>query len=109
MIGTVGRWFQHRRASAISLVLAGVGMGTFIVPIVSRFLIDSWGWRSTLGIYAAFSAVLLVLCTLAAADPPASQQSSGLGLATILRSKIYSSVCGIGSWWTRLLRPFGLL
>ena len=28
MIGTVGRWFKERRASAISLVLAGVGMGT---------------------------------------------------------------------------------
>ncbi len=87
MIGTVGRWFQHRRASAISLVLAGVGMGTFIVPIVSRFLIDRWGWRSTLGIYAAFSAVLLILCTVAAADPPVSQKSSSLGLATILRSR----------------------
>ena len=34
MIGTVGRWFKERRASAISLVLAGVGMGTFVVPIV---------------------------------------------------------------------------
>jgi len=87
MIGTVGRWFQHRRASAISLVLAGVGMGTFVVPIVSRFLIDNWGWRSALGIYAAFSAVLLTLCTLAVADPPATQNSPSLGLSTILRSR----------------------
>ena len=87
MIGTVGRWFQHRRASAISLVLAGVGMGTFVVPIVSRFLIDSWGWRSTLLIYAGFSAVLLALCTAAAADPPVSEKSSSLGLSTILRSR----------------------
>lgn len=87
MIGTVGRWFEHRRASAISLVLAGVGMGTFVVPIVSRFLIDNWGWRSALGIYAAFSAVLLTLCTVAAKDPPANQTSPALGLSKILRSR----------------------
>ena len=59
MIGTVGRWFKHRQASAISLVLAGVGMGTFIGPIVSRILIDAWGWRSTLGVYAIFSLSLI--------------------------------------------------
>ncbi|MEC7916033.1 MAG: MFS transporter [Actinomycetota bacterium] len=87
MIGTVGRWFEHRRASAISLVLGGVGMGTFVVPIVSRFLIDNWGWRSALGIYAAFSAVLLTLCTVAAKDPPANQTSPALGLSKILRSR----------------------
>ena len=38
MIGTVGRWFQHRRASAISLVLAGVGMGTVYCPNCVSFL-----------------------------------------------------------------------
>ena len=70
MIGTVGRWFKERRASAISLVLAGVGMGTFVVPIVSRFLIDAWGWRATLAIYAGFSAVLLTASAIAAVDPP---------------------------------------
>ena len=68
MIGTVGRWFQERRTTAISLVLAGVGMGTFVGPIVSRALIDSLGWRSTFGIYAVFSAVLLVACAIASDD-----------------------------------------
>ncbi|MDP6862654.1 MAG: MFS transporter [Acidimicrobiales bacterium] len=94
MIGTVGRWFKHRQASAISLVLAGVGMGTFIGPIVSRILIDAWGWRSTLGLYAIFSGVLLVTCTFAVVDSPKTQQNDGLGLRKILRSKKFLILYG---------------
>lgn len=94
MIGTVGRWFKERRASAISLVLAGVGMGTFVVPIVSRFLIDAWGWRATLAIYAGFSAVLLTASAIAAIDPPSENAPTRLGLATILRSKKFLLLYG---------------
>ncbi|PDH66662.1 MAG: hypothetical protein CNE88_09025 [Acidimicrobiales bacterium MED-G01] len=94
MIGTVGRWFKHRQASAISLVLAGVGMGTFIGPIVSRILIDAWGWRSTLGLYAIFSGVLLAACTVAAVDSPKIRQDDDLGLRKILRSKKFLVLYG---------------
>ncbi|HJM21200.1 MAG TPA: MFS transporter [Acidimicrobiales bacterium] len=94
MIGTVGRWFEERRTAAISLVLAGVGMGTFVGPIVSRALIDVWGWRSTLGIYAAFSAVLLAACAIASDDPPASPDFKPLGLSAILRSKKFLMLYG---------------
>ncbi|MBM46652.1 MAG: hypothetical protein CL458_10505 [Acidimicrobiaceae bacterium] len=94
MIGTVGRWFKHRQASAISLVLAGVGMGTFIGPIVSRVLIDALGWRSTLGVYAIVSGVLLTSCTFAAVDSPETQRTRSLGLRTILRSKKFVVLYG---------------
>ncbi len=94
MIGTVGRWFEERRTAAISLVLAGVGMGTFVGPIVSRALIDVWGWRSTLGIYAAFSAVLLAACAIASDDPPTSPDFKPLGLSAILRSKKFLMLYG---------------
>ena len=94
MIGTVGRWFQERRTTAISLVLAGVGMGTFVGPIVSRALIDSLGWRSTFGIYAVFSAVLLVACAIASDDPPAAPGAKQLGLSAILRSRRFLMLYG---------------
>ncbi len=94
MIGTVGRWFEEKRTAAISLVLAGVGMGTFVGPIVSRALIDAWGWRSTLGIYAAISAVLLVACAFASSDAPTNAGSKQLGLSAILRSKKFLTLYG---------------
>jgi len=94
MIGTVGRWFEEKRTAAISLVLAGVGMGTFVGPIVSRALIDAWGWRSTLGIYAAFSGVLLVICAIASSDAPTNAGSQQLGLSAILRSKKFLALYG---------------
>jgi MFS family permease len=94
MIGTVGRWFEEKRTAAISLVLAGVGMGTFVGPIVSRALIDAWGWRSTLGIYAAISGVLLVVCAIASSDAPTNAGSQQLGLSAILRSKKFLALYG---------------
>ena len=94
MIGTVGRWFKHRQASAISLVLAGVGMGTFIGPIVSRILIDEYGWRTTLGVYAVVSGVLLTACTFAAVDSPKAMQTTSLGSRTILKSKKFVVLYG---------------
>ena len=94
MIGTVGRWFEEKRTAAISLVLAGVGMGTFVGPIVSRALIDAWGWRSTLGIYAAISAVLLGACAIASSDAPTNAGSKQLGLSAILRSKKFLTLYG---------------
>jgi len=94
MIGTVGRRFKHRQASAISLVLAGVGMGTFIGPIVSRALIDAVGWRSTLAVYAVVSGILLTSCTFAAVDSPQTERTNTVGLRTILRSKRFLILYG---------------
>ena len=43
----VGNWFVRHRGKAITLALAGAGVGAFIVPVVV-WLEDQWGWRTAL-------------------------------------------------------------
>lgn len=48
MIGLIGRSFSERqRPAAMGFLLAGVGAGTLVMPLVSHFLISTMGWRQT--------------------------------------------------------------
>lgn len=57
----VTRWFDRSRGLALGVTLAGVGVGTALVPMGSEFLIRSLGWR--LG-YLGLAAAILVLAFL---------------------------------------------
>jgi MFS family permease len=54
----VSSWFQKRRGLALSLVVAGVGVGSVILPIAAQALIDSFGWRAA---YAVLGGLVLLL------------------------------------------------
>lgn len=41
----VARWFERRRGLALGLTLAGMGLGGVVVPRLSNWLIDAYGWR----------------------------------------------------------------
>lgn len=42
----VSTWFDHRRGLALSLVMAGVGVGSMVLPPLSQWIINVHGWRS---------------------------------------------------------------
>ena len=44
-IGTVQRWFVRRRGFASGLAVAGIGLGTLLMPPLAAALIDIAGWR----------------------------------------------------------------
>jgi MFS family permease len=44
-IGAVQRWFVRRRGLASGLAVAGIGVGTLVMPPLASFLIESLGWR----------------------------------------------------------------
>ena len=50
--------FDRRRGLAMGLALAGVGLGTALVPALSARLITAVGWRAT---YACLGAAIIVL------------------------------------------------
>jgi MFS family permease len=58
-IGAVQRWFVARRGFASGIAVAGIGLGTLIVPPVADWLIATQGWRAAYG-------TLGVACILAA-------------------------------------------
>ena len=62
-IGAVQRWFVRRRGFASGLAVAGIGVGTLVMPPLASLLIGSLGWR---GAYLALGALALVLgCSMA--------------------------------------------
>src|SRR5215469_611667 len=44
-IGAVQRWFVRRRGFASGLAVAGIGVGTLVMPPFASLLIASLGWR----------------------------------------------------------------
>jgi MFS family permease len=57
-IGAVQRWFVRRRGFASGLAVAGIGVGTLVMPPLASLLIGTLGWR---GAYLALGALALVL------------------------------------------------
>ncbi len=72
MVAAVGGWFQRGRAFAIGLAVSGIGVGTLAVPPLAAVAIGPLGWRRTYLGFAAASFVILAVCALLAARPPAA-------------------------------------
>ena len=54
------RWFVRRRARAFGLTVAGYAIGGLILPPSFALLIESFGWRTTLQIFAAFVVLIVI-------------------------------------------------
>jgi MFS family permease len=44
-VGAVQRWFVRRRGFASGLAVAGIGVGTLVMPPLASFFIKALGWR----------------------------------------------------------------
>ncbi|MFT7460190.1 MAG: MFS family permease [Planctomycetota bacterium] len=51
-------WFNRRRGIALGISLAGFGVGGALVPVISQFTIESFGWRIA---YIGFACSVFVL------------------------------------------------
>jgi OFA family oxalate/formate antiporter-like MFS transporter len=58
VLGVMQRWFVRRRGSASGIGVAGIGVGTLIMPPVASLLINAFGWRETYLIFGVFAAVV---------------------------------------------------
>ncbi|MCB2077965.1 MAG: MFS transporter [Novosphingobium sp.] len=92
--------FTISRGLAVSIVLSGSGIATFLVPIVANALVESHGWRSAyVGLGAIWAVVTLPLILLffkgsgnARGTPPAVEERGALPGFTVregLRSANY--------------------
>lgn len=60
----IAAWFDHRRGLALGIAMAGVGLGGFVIPQLTRAAIDGYGWR---GAYAVLGALTIVIALPAVA------------------------------------------
>ncbi|MCA8258347.1 MFS transporter [Burkholderia sp. AU31624] len=57
-VGAVQRWFVRRRGFASGLAVAGIGVGTLVMPPLASALIAHVGWR---GAYFALAVIAVVI------------------------------------------------
>ncbi|MBY4865450.1 MFS transporter [Burkholderia sp. Bp9017] len=57
-VGAVQRWFVRRRGFASGLAVAGIGVGTLVMPPLASALIAHVGWR---GAYVALAVIAVVV------------------------------------------------
>jgi MFS family permease len=60
----VAGWFERRLGMALSIVVAGSGVGSFFIPPLVQHLIDRYDWRHTYLILAALPLLIGVPLTL---------------------------------------------
>jgi MFS family permease len=58
---TVARWFARRRGMMNAVVVAGIGVGMLVIPLVASTLIASRGWRSSYVIVGVAALVLIMI------------------------------------------------
>jgi len=64
-------WFDKERGRALGIATCGVGLGTFLIPIMAQFFVGTFGWRTG---YVAVGATTWLLAfwmiTLFVREPP---------------------------------------
>lgn len=82
----VAGWFDKRRGLALGIALAGVGLGTALVPQLAAFLIHNLGWRlAYVGLGASIFLLGFIPVALFLREPPVQAvtvQSGKHGLST---------------------------
>jgi len=99
MMACVTGWFDTRRALAVSLVSAGMGMAPMTMSPLAAWLVGIHGWRTSLQIIAALVVAIMVPvallirrppalanATLAATPPSGATGESGLSIGQAVRS-----------------------
>jgi MFS family permease len=61
LISTVARWFSQRRSLMTGLTVAGVGVGTMIMPPIAGWVINKLGWRLCYLLIGVVSLALILL------------------------------------------------
>jgi MFS family permease len=54
----ISEWFDKRRGLALGLTMAGVGVGTFVMPSLAHVLVSTYGWRAA---YAFLGILVIVI------------------------------------------------
>ncbi|MGI9419760.1 MAG: MFS transporter [Geminicoccaceae bacterium] len=103
-LSSVARWFNRRRGMMTGVVKTGTAAGQMLLPPIAAFLIAAYGWRSaatTLGVSAVFllllGAFLMKFPPAADADPdtPAPSNGQANGLGSVLKSRVFWTLCAI--------------
>jgi MFS family permease len=75
-------WFERRLGAALSIVVAGSGVGSLLIPPLVQYLLSTIGWRHTYLVLAAFPLLVGAPLTLLFAPPPKRATGSSKAIPT---------------------------
>ncbi len=91
MVATVGGWFLKRRAMAIGVAVAGIGLGTLVGSPLAAWLIEQFSWRTTYVIFAAGGgALMLIAASLASVGPAAVNAAKPRSLVDLYKDSRFA-------------------
>jgi predicted MFS family arabinose efflux permease len=67
---TVLTWFDRRRGLALAMILTGSGVGAFVIPPLTEWMIEAHGWRSAYQMLGAIALLGLPLTALLVRNRP---------------------------------------
>jgi MFS family permease len=98
MISAVAGWFDRRRAIALGIVVAGVGVGTLAITPLAARLVGQYGVRITCILFGLVTVLVLPACALAAHRPPRPGRPIPVTPARILEAptfgRLYAAAAG---------------
>jgi MFS family permease len=96
----VSLWFDRRRGLALGFTLAGIGLGTIIVPQVSVFLMTHFNWRiGYLGLGCAVLIFALLPNALIIREPPIVERAKMAGTAPDLPGLSFAEARVAWRYW----------
>jgi MFS family permease len=82
LVATVNRWFVEKLGLAQGIVVSGVGLGTAIMPLFSRYLIEDFGWRMAYIVLGMLVGVVIPLAALVLRRDPEDMGLVAYGVAS---------------------------
>jgi MFS family permease len=101
---TVMRWFDTRRGMAAAVVSSGNGLGTLALSPLSRWVIDSFDWRTAFVVLAELSALVVIPAALLLRDRADGIAQAPLGVAGAAEAR---SVFTRWPFWAIVFTHFG--
>ena len=90
MVAVVGGWFERRRATAVGIAVSGIGVSSLIgAPLAAR-LIKAYGWRDAYQVFAAGTAVLLVIVAAFIRRPPGFSHTPAITLSSSVKTRRFA-------------------
>lgn len=90
----IAGWFERRLGAALSIVVAGSGVGSFLVPPLVVHLLATYGWRNTYLVLAALPLLIGTPLTLAFARTAPTRAAGERG-AGATRSVASENIAGL--------------
>lgn len=77
----IANWFLRKRGLALGLALVGGGLSSMVLPVMTSFVVENFGWRAAFMTLAAASLIALPLSLFIIRNKPADMDQEVDGIA----------------------------